>query len=85
MGSSPNLESEDKGSSLKESAKRRSSPKESADKERIPKKSENKGSSPKESYPFPLMSKGERMRRCKETERKIGGIKTKGAMVTRGA
>jgi hypothetical protein len=57
----------------------------SVDRGSIPKKSSDRGSIPKESYSFPLISKGERMRRCMETKRKIRGIKIVGVMFTEGA
>jgi hypothetical protein len=75
----------DMGNIPKESADRGRIPKESLDKGRNPKEISDRGSIPKESYPFPLMSKGERMRRCRETKRKIIGINIEGAMVTGGA
>jgi hypothetical protein len=75
----------DRGRNPKESADRGSIPKKSLDRGSNPKESSDRGSIPKESYPFPLMSKGERMRRCRETKRNIRGIKTEGVMVTGGA
>jgi hypothetical protein len=75
----------DRGSNPKKSADRGNNPNKSADRVSAPKESSNSGSNPMESYPFPLMSKGERMNKCRETKGKIRGIKVDGAMVTRGS
>jgi hypothetical protein len=45
----------------------------------------DRGSIPKENYPFPLMSKGERNKKCMEMKRNNICMETGGVMVTWGA
>jgi hypothetical protein len=75
----------DRGSIPEKSEYRGSIPKRSANRGNIPKASSDRGSNTLESYPFPLMSKEERMSRFREIERKIRGINIEGVMVTGGA
>jgi hypothetical protein len=70
------MKSADRGRNPKKSADRGSILMKSSNRGNNPKLSSYKGIIPKESCPFPLMSKGEGMSRCREIERNIIGTKT---------